>query len=88
MVSNDYADVVIFLHEHYKNIEQENTRFFAIKDHPAKTSNFEQNDNTNYWINELKNHIGFQEECDKRGIAKDEFFYKGQARDCQKFNYI
>jgi hypothetical protein len=76
LVSNDYAEVVIFLHEHYKKIEQENARLLAIKDEPVKTFNFSTNDNPQYWCNKLKNHTGLHEECEKRGIAKDEFYIK------------
>ena len=48
----------------------------AIKDEPVKTFNFATNDNPSYWCNKLKNHTGLHEECEKRGIAKDEFFIK------------
>ena len=77
LVTNDYDEVVIFLHEHYKKIQQEDTRLLAIKDEPQpKTFNFATNDNPNYWCNKLKNHTGLQQECEKRGISKDEFFIK------------
>jgi prophage antirepressor-like protein len=77
LVTNDYDEVVIFLHEHYKKIQQEHTRLLAIQDEPPpKTFNFATNENPQYWCNKLKNHTGLQEECEKRGISKDEFFIK------------
>ncbi len=76
-VTNDYDEVVIVLHEHYKKIQQEDTKLLAIKDEPQpKTFNFATNDNPNYWCNKLKNHTGLQQECEKRGISKDEFYIK------------
>ena len=76
LVTNDYDDVVIFLHEHYQKIKQEDARLLAIKDEPKQTFNFATNDNPNYWCNKLKNHTGLAEECEKRGISKDEFYIK------------
>ena len=76
LVTNDYDDVVIFLHEHYQKITQEDARLLAIKDEPKQTFNFATNDNPNYWCNKLKNHTGLAEECEKRGISKDEFYIK------------
>ena len=40
LVTNDYDEVAIFLHEHYKRIQQEHTRLLAVKDEPPKTFNF------------------------------------------------
>ncbi len=77
LVTNDYDEVVIFLHEHYKKIQHEHTRLLAIKDEPQpKTFNFETNENPQYWCNKLKNHTGFQDECEKRCFSKDEFYMK------------
>jgi prophage antirepressor-like protein len=77
LVTNDYDEVVIFLHEHYKKIQREHTRLLAIKDvPPSKTLNFATNENPQYWCNKLKNHTNFQEECEKRGLSKDVFDMK------------
>ncbi len=53
-----------------------NTRILVISDETIQTFNFASHENTNYWCNKLKNHTGLHGECEKRGIAKDEFFIK------------
>ena len=71
IVGDNYEEIIIEIHDHYKEIFAR-----AQPDEPVKTFNFSTNDNPQYWCNKLKNHTGLHEECEKRGIAKDEFFIK------------
>ena len=72
IVGDNYEEIIIEIHDHYKEIFAKAQPLEV----PIKTYNFSTNDNPNYWCNKLKNHTGLAEECEKRGIAKDEFFIK------------
>jgi prophage antirepressor-like protein len=70
IVSCDYADVIIQIHDHYKEV-------FARASSPAltdkpKTYDFSTNENPQYWCNKLRNHTEMQEQCKQRGISPDE----------------
>ncbi len=70
IVGCSYEEITISIHDHYKEVLSR-----ALIDE-TKTLNFATNDNPQYWCNKLKNHSGFQEECQKRGLSKDEFSMK------------
>ena len=70
IVGCNYEEIIISIHDHYKEVLSR-----ALTDEP-KTLNFATNDNPQYWCNKLKNHSGFQEECEKRGLSKYEFSMK------------
>ena len=71
IVGNNYEEIIIQIHDHYKEICAR-----AQPVDPVKTFNFSTNENPQYWCNKLKNHTGLAEECEKRGISKDEFYIK------------
>ena len=74
IVGHNYEDIIIETHDHYKEVFVR-AQTAALTDKP-KTVNFATNENPQYWCNKLKNHTGLQEECEKRGISKDELFIK------------
>ena len=75
IVGNNYEDIIIDIHDHYKEVFSR-ARTLAVADEPKQTFNFATNDNPQYWCNKLKNYTGLAAECEKRGIAKDEFFIR------------
>ena len=75
IVGHNYEDIILEIHDHYKEVFAR-AQTLALADEPKQTFNFATNDNPNYWCNKLKNHTGLQQECEKRGISKDEFYIK------------
>ena len=70
IVSCDYDDVVIRMHDHYKEVFAR-ARTPALTDRP-KTYDFSTNENPQYWLNKMKNRQGLEEQCEVRGIIEDE----------------
>ncbi len=42
LVTSDYDEIVIVLHEHYKNTQHEHTRMLAIRDEPQPQTSISQ----------------------------------------------
>ena len=68
IVSNSYEEVVIALHEHYKEVMV----LPAIADKQEEDYDFSTNRNPKHWIRKLKNKTALLKECDKRGIIIDD----------------
>jgi len=64
MVADNYEDVVIGLHDHYREVEKKVARL-AITD---ETYDFSTRSNAKYWVAKLKNKATLIRECQKRGI--------------------
>jgi len=69
-VSNSYEEVVIALHEHYKEVFAR-TKTLAIVDTQEEEYDFSTNSRPNYWMARLKNKTALIRECDKRGVIID-----------------
>ena len=69
-VSNSYEEVVIALHEHYKEVFAR-TKTLAIVDTQEEEYDFSTNSRPNYWMAKLKNKTALIRECDKRGVIID-----------------
>jgi len=74
IVGCNYDDIVIAIHEHYKDVfgRAHNP---AITDQP-KTFNFAENENPKYWCKKLQNGPALLEQCRLRGIPKNEIMVK------------
>ena len=49
-MSNTYEEVVIFLHEHYKDVNETHNMLLAIEDQPrAPRIDFSRHENPAYW---------------------------------------
>jgi len=70
IVSCDYDEVVIQMHEHYKEVFAR-AQLPAIADKRTEYD-FSANENPQYWMNKLKNGSALVEQCNVRGIPKDE----------------
>jgi hypothetical protein len=70
LVSNSYEEVVIALHEHYKEVFAR-TKTLAIVDTQEEEYDFSTNSRPNYWMARLKNKTALIRECDKRGVIID-----------------
>ena len=70
VVSNKYEEVVIALHEHYKEVFAR-AQLPAIADEQDEEHDFSTSSNLKYWIRKLKNKTALLKECDKRGIIID-----------------
>jgi prophage antirepressor-like protein len=70
LVSNSYEEVVIALHEHYKEVFAR-TKTLAIVDTQEEEYDFSTNSRPNYWMAKLKNKTALIRECDKRGVIID-----------------
>ena len=70
LVSNSYEEVVIALHEHYKEVFAR-TKTLAIVDMQEEEYDFSTNSRPNYWMAKLKNKTALIRECDKRGVIID-----------------
>ena len=69
-VSNKYEEVVIALHEHYKEVLVR-AQLPAIADQRGEEHDFSTSSNLKHWIRKLKNKTALLKECDKRGIIID-----------------
>jgi hypothetical protein len=70
IVSSKYEEVVIALHEHYKEVFVR-AQLLAIADKREEEHDFSTNNNPKYWVRRLKNKNALLKECDKRGIIID-----------------
>ena len=70
VVSSKYEEVVIALHEHYKEVFAR-AQLPAITDKQDEEHDFSTSSNLKYWIRKLKNKTALLKECDKRGIIID-----------------
>ena len=70
VVSSKYEEVVIALHEHYKEVLAR-AQLPAIADTQEEEHDFSTSNNLKYWIRKLKNKTALLKECDKRGIIID-----------------
>jgi len=70
VVSNKYEEVVIALHEHYKEVFAR-AQLPAIADKQDEEHDFSTSSNLKYWVRKLKNKTALLKECDKRGIIID-----------------
>ena len=70
VVSSKYGEVVIALHEHYKEVLAR-AQLPAIADIQEEEHDFSTSSNPKYWIRKLKNKTALLKECDKRGIIID-----------------
>ena len=70
LVSNSYEEVVIALHEHYKEVFAR-TKTLAIVDTQEEEYDFSTNSRPSYWMARLKNKTALIRECDKRGVIID-----------------
>ena len=70
VVSSKYEEVVIALHEHYKEVLAR-SQLPAIADIQEEEHDFSTSSNQKFWIRKLKNKTALLKECDKRGIIID-----------------
>ena len=70
VVSSKYEEVVIALHEHYKEVLAR-AQLPAIADIQEEEHDFSTSSNQKFWIRKLKNKTALLKECDKRGIIID-----------------
>ena len=70
VVSSKYEEVVIALHEHYKEVLAR-SQLPAIADIQEEEHDFSTSSNPKFWIRKLKNKTALLKECDKRGIIID-----------------
>ena len=74
-MSNNYEEVIIFLHEHYKSVKETHNTLLAIGDQPrADRIDFSRNDNPAYWCKQLRNKESLLEECRYRGMDTEELW--------------
>ena len=81
-LNQSYESVVIFLHEHYKEVcKGAKPHVQVLKNGPAFSEGLEDdeeewydfatNRNPKYWLRKLKNKTALMKECDKRGVIID-----------------
>jgi prophage antirepressor-like protein len=63
LVSNNYDDIIIWLHDHYKAVGQK-----TILSIDNVSYDFSMNCNPKYWLHRLKNKANLINECKKRNI--------------------
>ena len=74
-MSNNYEEVIIFLHEHYKDVKETHKMLLAIEDQQqAKRIDFTRNENPAYWCKQLQNKENLLEECRSRGMDTEELW--------------
>ena len=72
---NTTKGVVIFLHEHYKDVKETHKMLLAIEDQQqAKRIVFTRNDNPAYWRKQLQNNENLLKECKCRGSDPEELW--------------
>jgi len=76
LVSNSYEEVIIFLHEHYKDVKETHNTLLAINDKQQQATciDFSRNDNPTYWCKMLQNKENLLEECRSRGMNTEELW--------------
>ncbi|MFM7981816.1 MAG: hypothetical protein ACKPKO_21110, partial [Candidatus Fonsibacter sp.] len=69
LVSNNYEEVIIFLHDHYKDVNDTHNMLLAVEDQQQATCvNCSRNMNPAYWCKKLQNNVALLEECRCRGM--------------------
>jgi hypothetical protein len=68
-LDQSYETVVIFLHEHYKEVCKGAKP--PVEDDEEEWYDFATNSNPKYWLRKLKNKTALMKECDKRGVIID-----------------
>ncbi len=72
-MSNTYEEVIIFLHEHYKGVNETHKMLLAVEDQPrAARIDFLHNENPAYWCKKLQNKESLLDECRCRGMDTEE----------------
>ncbi|MFM7980481.1 MAG: hypothetical protein ACKPKO_14300, partial [Candidatus Fonsibacter sp.] len=86
LVSNSYDEVIIFLHEHYKDVKETHNMLLAIenKQQQATCIYFSRNDNPAYWCKKLPNKESLLEECRSRGMNAEELWRLPKQADSQR----
>ena len=75
LVSSSYEEVIIFVHEHYKDVQETHNMLLAIEDkQQAARINFSHNDNPAYWCKQLQNKENLLKECKYRGLDTEELW--------------
>ena len=75
LVSNSYEEVVVFLHENYKDVKETHKTLLAIGDKQhAKRIDLSRNDSPTYWCRQLQNKENLLEECRCRGVDTKELW--------------
>jgi len=75
LVSSSYEEVIICLHEHYKDVQETHNMLLAIEDkQQAARINFSHNDNPAYWCKQLQNKENLVKECKYRGLDPEELW--------------
>ena len=62
LASNDYDEVIIFLHNQRKDVKKTHAMLLASEDQRTRTD-FSRNDNPAYWRNKLHNNEILLNEC-------------------------
>ena len=74
-MSNTYEEVVIFLHEHYKDVNETHNMLLAIEDQPrAPRIDFSRHENPAYWCRNLQDKESLLEECKRRGMNPEKLW--------------
>ena len=73
LVSNDYDEVIIFLHEHYNDVKETHAMLLAIEDQQARID-FHRNEYPAYWCRKLQNKESLRKECRDRGMDPEELW--------------
>ncbi|MFM7980420.1 MAG: hypothetical protein ACKPKO_13990, partial [Candidatus Fonsibacter sp.] len=74
-VSNNYEDVVVFVHEHYKDVKKTNNMLLVIEDQPrAARIDFPRTENPAYWCHKLQNKESLLKECKYRDMEPEELW--------------
>ena len=64
-VSNEYDDVIIWLNDHYREVEKKQIQMLPIND---VSYDFSTKSNPKYWKYRLRNKANLIKECKKRNI--------------------
>ncbi|MFM7986232.1 MAG: hypothetical protein ACKPKO_43655 [Candidatus Fonsibacter sp.] len=74
-MSNNYEEVLIFLHEHYNDVKETHNMLLAIEDQQQATRiDFSRNKSPAYWCNKLQNKDNLLKECKCRGLGPEELW--------------
>ncbi len=74
-MSNNYEEVVIFLHEHYKDVKDTHNMLLAIEDQlRAARIDFSRNESPAYWCKKLQNNDALLEAGKCRGMDAEELW--------------
>ncbi|MFM7986245.1 MAG: hypothetical protein ACKPKO_43725, partial [Candidatus Fonsibacter sp.] len=76
LVSSNYDEIIIFLHEHYKDVNETHKMLPAIEEQPrtAHHIDFSRNESPAYWCKKLQNKEALLEERKCRGMDAEELW--------------